>query len=228
MKLTKGFLISVLLTSLNLATSSEQASENRHRSTGYYTSLSSISATNYTSFQHPLFPTHSIKIHKAPQEWCDNTVSKYTGYISTTGARHIFFYFFESRNDPAKDDFIMWINGGPGASASIGLFMELGPCVFREEGEEEPSFNSYSWNEKANVLFIDQPVGMFVSYFPYCIKIDIKSYRCWIQLCGIRRASGDNWGGERRYCRFSRYLLQLFRGIQRKATSHGGRVLRRQ
>lgn len=27
------------------------------------------------------------------------------------GTKHLFFYFFESRNDPATDDVVMWING---------------------------------------------------------------------------------------------------------------------
>ena len=35
----------------------------------------------------------------------------YTGYIDIE-AKHIFFYFFESRNDPAKDEVILWTNGG--------------------------------------------------------------------------------------------------------------------
>lgn len=37
--------------------------------------------------------------------------SAYTGYIDIQ-ARHLFFYFFESRNDPDKDDVIFWTNGG--------------------------------------------------------------------------------------------------------------------
>ena len=49
----------------------------------------------------------------------------FTGYIDIQ-ARHLFFYFFESRNDPDKDDVIFWTNGGPGCSSSVGLFMELG------------------------------------------------------------------------------------------------------
>ena len=52
--------------------------------------------------------------------------SAYTGYIDVE-ARHLFFYFFESRRDPDADDVIFWTNGGPGASSSMGLFMELGP-----------------------------------------------------------------------------------------------------
>lgn len=59
--------------------------------------------------------------------------SAFTGYIDIE-ARHLFFYFFESRDDPDKDDVIFWTNGGPGCSSSIGLFMELGtlrckPCA---------------------------------------------------------------------------------------------------
>jgi carboxypeptidase C (cathepsin A) len=38
-------------------------------------------------------------------------ISAYTGYIDIE-ARHLFFYFFESRNDPDKDDVIFWTNGG--------------------------------------------------------------------------------------------------------------------
>lgn len=49
----------------------------------------------------------------------------YTGYIDIE-ARHLFFYFFESRRDPDNDDVMFWTNGGPGGSSAIGLFAELG------------------------------------------------------------------------------------------------------
>lgn len=42
----------------------------------------------------------------------------YTGYVDFE-AKHLFFYFFESRNDPANDDLVMWINGG---TNSFGWF----------------------------------------------------------------------------------------------------------
>ena len=49
----------------------------------------------------------------------------YTGYIDIE-ARHLFFYFFESRSDSDKDDVIFWTEGGPGCTTAIGVFMELG------------------------------------------------------------------------------------------------------
>lgn len=63
--------------------------------------------------------------------------------------KHLFFYFFESRDNPDVDDVILWTNGGtplkiyitvgptfncycvgPGASSALGLFMELGVTLF--------------------------------------------------------------------------------------------------
>ncbi|KAJ8503551.1 hypothetical protein ONZ45_g10765 [Pleurotus djamor] len=77
-------------------------------------------------------------------------------------ARHLFFYFFESRSNPELDDVIYWTNGGPGCSSSVGLLMELGPC--RVLDDEGPKFHPESWNSNANVLFVDQPVGVGFSY----------------------------------------------------------------
>ncbi|KAK1217826.1 hypothetical protein PQX77_019499 [Marasmius sp. AFHP31] len=123
-------------------------------------SLEFVSETDFTSLRHPLFPNHSARIKKS--RFCDHTVNAYTGYIDITGARHLFFYFFESRSDPDKDDVIFWTNGGPGASSTTGLFMELGPC--RIVNDTSVKFNPHSWNTKANIFFIEQPVGTGFSY----------------------------------------------------------------
>ena len=61
------------------------------------------------------------------RRWFIAWYSAYTGYIDIE-ARHLFFYFFESRKDPDTDDVVFWTNGGPGGSSSLGLFMELGEC----------------------------------------------------------------------------------------------------
>ncbi|KAF6758881.1 serine carboxypeptidase, partial [Ephemerocybe angulata] len=121
--------------------------------------LSILSETQFTTLEHPAFPKHSVRIKKS--NFCDETVKAYTGYIDVE-ARHLFFYFFESRNDPDKDDVILWTNGGPGCSSSLGLFMELGPCrVLDNNGTK---FHPESWNSNANIFFIDQPIGVGFSY----------------------------------------------------------------
>ncbi|TFK48024.1 serine carboxypeptidase [Heliocybe sulcata] len=111
---------------------------------------------------HPAFPKYSVRIKQS--NFCDGSVAAYTGYIDVE-ARHLFFYFFESRNAPDKDDVIFWTNGGPGGSSSMGLFMELGPC--RVVNSTTVVFNEASWNSNANIFFIDQPVDVGFSYAEY-------------------------------------------------------------
>jgi len=45
----------------------------------------------------------------------------------------------------------------------IGLFQENGPCHF-VDGASTPSLNPYSFNEYANMLYVDQPIGVGFSY----------------------------------------------------------------
>lgn len=81
--------------------------------------LSAIaSEESFTALSHPRFPNHGVRIKKST--FCDPTVSSvytdscfffsiliaisvYTGYLDVDqGAKHLFFYFFESRRDPAQ------------------------------------------------------------------------------------------------------------------------------
>ncbi|KAI0264975.1 serine carboxypeptidase [Gloeopeniophorella convolvens] len=129
--------------------------------------LSAVRMDQWTTLHHPVFPRHSVRIKQS--DFCDTTVRAYTGYIDID-AKHLFFYFFESRSDPDKDDVIFWTNGGPGCSSSLGLFMELGPCRVTN-ATEDPSFFKHAWNTNANVFFIDQPVGVGFSYAEHGISV---------------------------------------------------------
>ncbi|KAJ7628633.1 Alpha/Beta hydrolase protein [Roridomyces roridus] len=135
--------------------------------------LSSVGSSEFTTLSHSSFPNHRVRVKQT--SFCDATVNAYTGYLDVDqGAKHLFFYFFESRRDPAKDDVLMWINGGPGCSSSMGLLMELGPCSIdmKNASSNGTTWNPYSWNSEANIFFLDQPVGVGFSYADYGEKIE--------------------------------------------------------
>jgi len=92
-----------------------------------------------------------------------DNVTQYSGYLDNEeDDKHLFYWFFESRSDPANDPVVLWLNGGPGCSSLTGLFMELGPSSIN--AKVETVYNPSSWNAKANVIFLDQPVNVGYSY----------------------------------------------------------------
>ena len=55
---------------------------------------------------------------------------------------------------------MIWLQGGPGGSSMFGLFEIHGPIsVIQENGQTTGTLNPYSWTRKANMLYIDNPVG---------------------------------------------------------------------
>ncbi|KZL86039.1 carboxypeptidase s1 [Colletotrichum incanum] len=74
-----------------------------------------------------------------------------------------FFWFFEAKHDPENAPLSIWMNGGPGSSSMPGLFNENGPCYINPDSNStRPS--EWSWNNKVNMLYIDQPVQVGFSY----------------------------------------------------------------
>ncbi|KAL9615194.1 MAG: hypothetical protein Q9167_000401 [Letrouitia subvulpina] len=93
----------------------------------------------------------------------DPGVRQYSGYLDDDeDDKHLFYWFFESRNDPENDPVVLWLNGGPGCSSLTGLFLELGPSSIDED--LNLVHNPYSWNSNASVIFLDQPVNTGLSY----------------------------------------------------------------
>lgn len=115
---------------------------------------------------HPAFPDYQLRVSesedsKAP--FCDPDVKQISGYLDIREDAHLWFILYESRSQPRKDPLVMWLNGGPGCSSSTGMLFELGPCNIADQGESL-EYNKYSWNSKANLLFLDQPLQVGYSY----------------------------------------------------------------
>ncbi|KAL1206446.1 Serine carboxypeptidase-like 38 [Cardamine amara subsp. amara] len=91
---------------------------------------------------------------------------QYGGYVSVneTVGRFLYYYFVEAIQPNNSTPLVIWFNGGPGCSSlSGGAFMELGP--FRVHSDGKTLFrNPYSWNNEANLLFIETPAGVGFSY----------------------------------------------------------------
>ncbi|KAJ7484423.1 Alpha/Beta hydrolase protein [Mycena latifolia] len=96
---------------------------------------------------------------------CETTpgVGQISGYINIASNASMWFWFFEARNSPDTAPLTLWLNGGPGCSAMIGLFQENGPCTVESDGSTT-TLNPYSWNNISNMIYIDQPIGAGFSY----------------------------------------------------------------
>lgn len=68
---------------------------------------------------------------------------------------------------PATDPLVLWMNGGPGASSvAYGFWTEHGPfrLVPDGKGNYKPSLYDESWNQIANVIYVEAPSGVGFSY----------------------------------------------------------------
>ncbi|KAG7113970.1 Carboxypeptidase Y like protein [Verticillium longisporum] len=90
---------------------------------------------------------------------CDAGSRHWTGSVPITNDKNLSFWYFESRSHPETDPVLLWMSGGPGATGEFGIFKDSGPCQVNKDGNST-SKRPFSWTDKANVLFIDQPVGV--------------------------------------------------------------------
>ncbi|KAJ0080217.1 hypothetical protein Patl1_23515 [Pistacia atlantica] len=93
----------------------------------------------------------------------------YSGYIQlqTQNEKSMFYWFFEAQTEPALKPIVIWLHGGPGCSSvAFGAAQEIGPFLVRRPSyfTNRLTFNEYSWNKVANVLFLESPVSVGFSY----------------------------------------------------------------
>lgn len=104
---------------------------------------------------------------------CETTanVKAYSGYVnlpanSTEGRlfeSHTYFWFFGARNHSKDAPLSLWLQGGPGVPSITAAVGENGPCSITANSKST-TLNPYSWNDKVNMLYIDQPVQVGFSY----------------------------------------------------------------
>eukprot|EP01135_Chromosphaera_perkinsii_P011173 Nk52_evm20s2355 gene=Nk52_evmTU20s2355 len=89
-----------------------------------------------------------------------------SGYLNVhrRNDRNLFYWFVEAEEDPLNKPIMVWENGGPGSSSiGNGFFMSHGPVKLFKDNQTLYR-NPQSWNKIANVLFLDNPVGVGFSY----------------------------------------------------------------
>ncbi|KAG8879951.1 hypothetical protein FRB98_005440 [Tulasnella sp. 332] len=86
---------------------------------------------------------------------CETTPGVHTvsGYIDIGNGENYFFWFFSSRQTKkaSKAPWVLWFSG------------ENGPCRVNPD-QKTTTINHNSWNEVANVMYIDQPIGTGFSH----------------------------------------------------------------
>ena len=115
------------------------------KSTGILlTILLALSATSLTRTYDDIFPEKTSY-----------------GYVPLGKNGSKFFYWMApSRNDPSKDPLIFWFQGGPGGSSLYGMLFEMGPFYIKNKGDDHATLRPNSWNNNANMVFIDHPIGV--------------------------------------------------------------------
>lgn len=64
------------------------------------------------------------------------------------------------------DPLVLWLNGGPGCSSFDGFVYEHGPFSFSAApgGGVRLARNPFAWSSVANVVYLDSPAGVGLSY----------------------------------------------------------------
>ena len=78
------------------------------------------------------------------------------------GDNSMWYWLFPARENPDTAPLVIWFAGGPGGSSTTDAFGFMGPFEFKDWPFENKKalLREYSWNQKANVIFPDFPLGV--------------------------------------------------------------------
>lgn len=103
-------------------------------------------------------------IHSLPGAPPGPLLKMHAGHVEVDAEHHgnLFFWHYQNRHIANRQRTVIWLNGGPGCSSMDGAMMEIGP--YRVTKDQNLVYNNGSWDEFANLLFVDNPVGTGFSY----------------------------------------------------------------
>ncbi|EKG21917.1 Peptidase S10 serine carboxypeptidase [Macrophomina phaseolina MS6] len=109
-------------------------------------------------------------VHSLPGAPPGPLLKMHAGHVEVNAEHHgnLFFWHYQNRHIANRQRTVIWLNGGPGCSSMDGAMMEIGP--YRVTPDQKLVYNNGSWDEFANLLFVDNPVGTGFSY------VDTDSY----------------------------------------------------
>ncbi|KAI3667884.1 hypothetical protein L6452_42954 [Arctium lappa] len=91
----------------------------------------------------------------------------YAGYVTIdeNHGKKLYYYYVLSERNPSQDPVVLWLNGGPGCSSFDGFVYEHGPFNFEKTGGlPKLHLNPYTWTKVSNVIYLDSPAGVGMSY----------------------------------------------------------------
>ncbi|XP_063389056.1 venom serine carboxypeptidase-like [Cydia fagiglandana] len=94
----------------------------------------------------------------------DLHIESYAGFFTvdkTYDSNHFFWYFPSMSTDRENDPIIFWLEGGPGTSGLINVFMGNGPVAIRNYTFER---REHHWALSHHMIYIDSPVGTGFSF----------------------------------------------------------------
>ncbi|ALC42146.1 CG4572 [Drosophila busckii] len=116
-------------------------------------------------------------------------VESYAGYLTVEEKYNssLYFWYFPAEQNADKAPVVLWLQGGPGSSSLIGLFIENGPLQINEQGKLEK--RNYTWSTNHNIIYVDNPVGTGFSTTDHChgyarnqVDVAVNLYEAITQL----------------------------------------------
>ncbi|XP_028034214.1 venom serine carboxypeptidase-like [Bombyx mandarina] len=133
-----------------------------------------VGTASTTQTQQPVLLTTLINSNRIEEARRLSSVNRsialeyesYSGFLTVNKQynSNTFFWYFPVRNKP-KDStpWIIWLQGGPGASSLAGLFDEIGPFSYNKKNDTIEE-REWTWLKGYSMLFIDNPVGAGFSF----------------------------------------------------------------